>query len=130
MLIALTILLLSGGSIDIWLFPEDFTDRVEAVIVEENRQTEILDLFEKMTESFTSHNDRIKEMAGNISELNRNPDTAAEDFEQVVQSLFQERKLLQANILDARMKMALQLQQNEWEQVFSADIPSKNNKEK
>ena len=130
MLIALTILLLGGGSTNIWLFPEDFTDRVEAIIVEENRQTEILDLFEKMTESFTTHKDRIKEIAGKMSELNRNPETAAGDFEQVVQSLLQERKLTQTNILDARVKMALQLQQNEWEQVFSTDLPSNDNKEK
>jgi hypothetical protein len=127
MLIALTILLFSGGSTDIWLFPEDFTDRVEAIIVEENRQTEILELFEKMNESFTIHNDRIKEMAGNISELNRNPNTAAGDFEQDVQSLLQERKLLQTNILNARMKMALQLQQNEWGQIFLTDSVNINN---
>ena len=130
MLIALTILLFSGGSTDIWLFPEDFTDRIEAIIVEENRQTEILDLFEKMNESFTTYDDRNKEMAGNISNLNRNPETAAGDFEQVVQSLLQERKLAQTNILNARMKLTLLLQQNEWEQVFSAELPSNDNKEK
>jgi hypothetical protein len=127
MLIALTILLFSGGSTDIWLFPEDFTDRVEAIIVEENRQTEILKLFEKMNENFTTHKDRIKEMAGKMSELNRNPETVAGDFEQVLQSLLQERKLLQTNILNARMKMALQLQQNEWGQIFLADSVNINN---
>lgn len=129
MLIALTIMLLGGGGTDIWLFPEDFTDRIEAVIVEENRQTEILDLFEKTTESFTTHNDRVKKMAENVSMLNRNPDATDHDFEQKVQNLLQKRKKLQTEVLNARLKMVDLIDPNEWEQIFSAKLPSNDNKE-
>ena len=41
MLIALTIMLLGGGGNDLWLFPEDFTDRVETVVTDENTQVNI-----------------------------------------------------------------------------------------
>jgi len=121
MLIALTIMLLGGGGTDIWLFPEDFSDRVEAIIVEESRQSEIINLFDKISESVTTHNDRVKEMAVNVSILNRNPDATDHDFEQMFQTLLQERKTLQTGVLDARIEMALKFRQNEWEQVFSTD---------
>jgi len=127
MLIALTIMLLSGGGNNIWLFPEDFSDRVEAVIVEENRQSEIINLFDEISESVTTHNDRVKEMADNVSMLNRNPDATDRDFEQMFQTLLQERKALQTGVLDARIEMALKFRQNEWEQIFSTDSLINNN---
>jgi hypothetical protein len=108
MLIALAIVLfgLGGDSAGIWLFPEDFADRIEAVIVDENRQSEIIDLFDKISESVISYNDRVKEIAENASMLNRNPDATEHDFEQIVQILLKERKMIQKEVLDARLNMA------------------------
>lgn len=120
MLIALAILLLGGGG-DVWLFPEDFTDKVETVIVEEKKQSEIIDLFDKMNESVATHGDRVKEIAEMVSSLNRYPEATEQDFESIIESLLEERKKLQTEVLDARLNMVLQFHQNEWEHVFSAD---------
>ena len=84
MLIALTIVLLGGGGNDIWLFPEDFTDQVEEVVLEEKRQSEILDLFDKINESVNSQNDGIKDLAEKMSLFNRNPDTTEKEIEEIL----------------------------------------------
>jgi hypothetical protein len=129
MLIALAIVLfgLGGDSAGIWLFPEDFADRIEAVIVDENRQSEIIDLFDKISESVISYNDRVKEIAENASMLNRNPDATERDFEQIVQILLKERKMIQKEVLDARLNMSHKCNQNEWRQVFAVDSVINNN---
>jgi len=77
MLIALTILILGlgGGSSENWLFPEDFADRVETAVVDESRQTKIIELFNIINESINSYNERVKEIAENTSQINRNPDS-------------------------------------------------------
>ena len=123
MLIALTILILGlgGGSSENWLFPEDFTDLVETAVVEENRQTRIIELYENVNESINSYYERVKEIAENTSQINRNPDATGKDFEKVVQSLMQERQKLQNEIIEARFNMVDQLTVEEWKQVFSTD---------
>ena len=47
---ALTILLLGGGSDNLWLFPEKFNDRVKKVISEEQRQSEIMAIYDTIKE--------------------------------------------------------------------------------
>jgi len=121
MLIALTILLLGGGGSDVWLFPEDFTDKVEMVVVEEKRQAEILDLFDKITQSVTTYNDRIQKLADQASQLNRNPEAGSQDFESMIENLLQERKKLQTEVLEVRLKMVLKFEQSQWEKVFAAE---------
>ena len=123
MLIALTILILGlgGGSSENWLFPEDFTDLVETSVVEENRQTRIIELYENVNESINFYYKRVKEIAENTSRINRNPDATGKDFEKVVQSLMQERQKLQNEIIEARFNMVDQLTVEEWKQVFSTD---------
>ena len=123
MLIALTILILGlgGGSSENWLFPEDFTDLVETAVVEENRQTRIIELYENVNESINFYYERVKEIAENTSRINRNPDATEKDFEKVVQSLMQERQKLQNEIIEARFNMVDQLTVDEWKQVFSTD---------
>ena len=121
MLIALTIMLLGGGGSDLWLFPEDFTDRVETVITDEGRQTAIIDLFDEITDSYVAYNDRIKKTADNAALLNRNYDATKQEFEPVIDSLLQERRKLQTEVLDARVKMADRFQEDEWQQIFAVD---------
>jgi len=121
MLIALTIMLLGGGGNDLWLFPEDFTDRVETVITEERRQTTIIDLFEKMADSHAIYSDRVKKIAENVSLLNHNYDATEQEFEPVIDSLLQARKTLQTTVLDARFNLTDQFMQDEWQQIFIAD---------
>jgi hypothetical protein len=121
MLIALTILILGlgGGSSENWFFPEDFTDLVETAVVEENRQTRIIGLYENINESINSYYERVKVIAESTSRINRNPDASEKDFEQVVQSLIQEREKLQKEIIEARFNMVDQLTVDEWKQVFN-----------
>ena len=121
MLIALTILLLGGGGSDVWLFPEDFTGKVEMVVVEEKRQAEILDLVDKITQSVTTYNDRIQKLADQASQLNRNPEAGSGDFESLIENLLQERKKLQTEVLEVRLKMMLQFEHRQWEKVFAAE---------
>ena len=94
---------------------------METVIVEEKKQSEIIDLFDKMNESVATHGDRVKEIAEMVSILNRYPEATEQDFESIIESLLEERKKLQTEVLDARLNMVLQFHQNEWEDVFSAD---------
>jgi hypothetical protein len=123
MLIALTILILGlgGGASENWLFPEDFTDRVEISIVDEGRQIRINELFNKINESINSYKERVKEISENTSRLNRNPDATEKDFDQIVQSLVQEREKLQKEIIEARFNMIDQFTAEEWEQVLSTN---------
>ena len=127
MLIALTILLFGGGGTDMWLFPEDFTDRVETVVTEENRQTAIIDLFDDIADSYVAYDDRIKKIAEQSSLLNHNYDASEQEFEPAIDSLLQARKTLQTAVLDARLAMADQFSQDEWQQVFAADSVVNNN---
>jgi len=121
MLIALTILLFSGGSKDIWLFPEKISEQVEEVVVEEKRQSEILDLIKQINESVNSHNDDLKEQADTILQIAQNPETTDMQLEEVVKDLILKRKDLQDEILESRLKMTTQLSSMEWEKIFAAD---------
>ena len=121
MLIALTIMLLGGGGNDLWLFPEDFTDRVETVVTDESTQTAIIDLVNEMADSHATYNDRVKKIAENASLLNRNYEATEQEFEPVIDSLLQARKTLQTAVLDARFKLTDQFTQDEWQQIFIAD---------
>ena len=121
MLIALAILLFSGGSKDIWLFPENFSDQVEEIVLEERRQSEILDLIKKIDESVNSHNDSMNEQADIISLLNKNPETTDIQLEEVVKNLIGKRKDVQEEILEARLKMTTLLSSEEWGKIYDVD---------
>ena len=90
-------------------------------ITEESRQTQIVELFDEINERINSYNERVKEIAQKSSQINRNPDATEKDFEQVVQSLVQEREKLQKEIMQKRFDMVDQFTADEWKQVFSSD---------
>ena len=122
MLIAMTILWLTGGGgADMWLFPEDFTDRIETVVTDESRQTAVIDLYDEIVDHFADHKKRVKEIAGETRLLNGNYDADEDAFEPAIDRLLQTRKELQATVFDARMKMVEKVDQNEWKQLFAAD---------
>ena len=122
MLIAMTILWLTGGgAADMWLFPADFTDRVETVVTDESRQTAVIDLYDEIVDHFADHKKRVKEIAGETRLLNGNYDADESSFEPVIDRLLQTRKEFQAAVFNARMKMIEQVDQNEWQQMFAAD---------
>jgi len=122
---ALTILLLGGGSDSLWLFPEDFAKQIKNVVTEEMRQAELLTVFNDIKKNADSYNGEIGKMVEEISILNRRPDATETDLEQSIQSLLQKRRQMQSEIIDARLKMASQFHQNEWEKIFSEDSATK-----
>lgn len=126
MLIALALLILGlGGGDDIWLFPEDFKNRIERVVQDETRQTAILDLYEKMDESIATYKEHIKEFAEDVSKQNKNYENTERDFEKILQSALQKRKSMQIKLLNARMEMVELIEVDEWKKVFSNDSSTK-----
>lgn len=122
---ALTIFLLGGGSDSLWLFPEDFSKQVKNVVTEEKRQTEILTAYDEIQKNADSYNDEIRKMVEEISKLNQTPDATETDYEQPIQNILQKRKLIQTEIIDARLKMASQFSEDEWETIFSKESATK-----
>jgi len=85
---------------------------------------QILDEIEQASQDFfkyySKHNRKIVQ-------LNQNYNSSRQDFESVIESLLQERKKLQKEVFDGRLKMVQQFQQNEWQQVFLVDSLKNNN---
>jgi predicted nucleic acid-binding Zn-ribbon protein len=124
MLIALTIMWLSGGGAGSWFFSQDFTDRVELVVMDENRQSQITEMFDQINDSSNAYNKDIEDIAGQISKLNRNPETADEQLQEVLQQVLQRRNEIQRILVDVRMKLTDHMQQNEWEKIFADELSS------
>ena len=121
MLIALTLLLLGGGNSESWLLPKDFNDRIEEIVLEKSRQSDILDQAEIINDNSTSYVKEMQKTAKEIALLNQNHKVTEQDFEDVVQNILKKRRANQEKVLDARMNLANQLQPQEWEQVFASN---------
>ena len=127
MLIALTIMLLGGGGYEYWLFPEDFSDRMEVVVTDEARRSEIIDLMDQINERAALYNDRIKDISEESAKLNRDSNATADDFESIIERLHKERKQMQSELLDVRLQMAGKFNEQEWTRAFAADSSSATN---
>ena len=127
MLIAtLYILLFGGGGGDsIWLFPDSFSQHVKVVVLEEERQDELNDLFDKIKESIKTHDDNVSDIAKDLHKSVQNPDATDQKLDQYIQKLLKEREKAQTKILDARFKMADKLKPEEWKDIFLADAVPK-----
>ena len=124
---ALIVLLMGGGRDSLWLFPEKFSDQVKEVVSEEERQAEIIAIYDEIKENTESYDDEIRKMAEEMSLLNRKPEATETDFEQPIHSLLQKRKQIQSKYIDARLKMASQLNQDEWDKIFSVQFKDEGN---
>lgn len=122
MLIALFIIILSGGSYEFWPLPEDFSDRVELAITDENRRENVVGLYLTMYEDAAEYNDKIKEAAEKIILLSRDHNETAEDLKIIVGLLVHERKAVQEKILDNRLNIAWQMEPEEWTKLFNSEI--------
>ena len=126
MLIAtLCILLFGGGSDGMWLFPSNFSKHVEAIVLEEERQDELNDLFDQISESIKTHDDNVSDIAKDLHKTIQNPDATDKKFDQFIDKLLKERTDAQSKILDARFKMAKKLNSQEWKDIFLADAVPK-----
>ena len=121
MLIALIILLLGGGNSESWLLPKDFNDRIEEIVLEKSRQSDILDQAEIINETITSYVKEMQKTAKDIAILNQNHTVTEQDVEDVIQKIMNKRRAHQEKVLDARMNLANQLQPQEWEQIFASN---------
>ncbi len=122
---ALTILLLGGGSDNLWLFPGKFKDQVEEVVSQETRQSTIFAIYDGIKKNTESYNIEISKMAEEISLLNRKPDASETDLEQSIQELLQKRKAMQQQIIDARLQLVTHFHREEWEKVFAQEYEQK-----
>ena len=120
-------MLLGGGGYEFWLFPEDFSDRVEVVVTEETRRTEIIDLVDQINERAALYNDHVKEISEESAELNRDSNATADDFESILERLHKERNEMQSEILDVRLEMAGKFDEQEWTRAFADDSSSTTN---
>ena len=120
MLIALAILYLSGGS-GFWLFPQNFNDRVEEMVMDEKRRETILDLHETITEDAAAYNEEFKATAEKILGMSRAHSVTAKDLQIVVDHLMNERRAAQNKIIDNRLDIAWQIEPEEWEKIFETD---------
>ena len=126
MLIAtLYILLFGGGSDGIWLFPDSFSEHVEAVVSEEERQDELNNLFDQITKSIKTHDDSVNDIAKDLHKAIQNPNATDQELDQYIKKLLKERTDAQTKILDARFKMTEKLNPQEWKDIFLADAASK-----
>ena len=121
MLIALALMLLGGGNSESWLLPQDFNDRIEEVVLEKSRRSDILDQAEIINDNITSYVKEIQKTAKDIALLNQNHKVTEQDVEDVVQSILKKRRAMQEKVLDARINLANQLQPQEWEQIFASN---------
>jgi hypothetical protein len=127
MLIALAIMLLGGGGSDVWLLPSNFDKQIKNVVVDENRQADIIEDVEKINDSIASYVDEVKQTAKNISSLNKDHAAGEQEFEAVINELLEKRKTVQIQVVEARLHMAAQLQSDEWEQLFNPKNEKENN---
>jgi len=125
MLIAtLYILLFGGGSDGMWLFPSNFSEHVKVVVLEEDRQDELNDLFDQIDESIKIHDENVSDISKDLHKTIQNPDATDKEFDQFIEKLLKERTDAQSKILDARFKMAKKLNPQEWKDIFLADAVS------
>lgn len=122
MLIAtLCILLFGGGSDGMWLLPDNFSQHVGVVILEEDRQDELTDLYDQIDECIKTHDDNVSDIAKDLHKAIQNPEATDQEFDQFIEKLLKERTTAQTKILDARFKMAEKLNPQEWKDIFLAD---------
>lgn len=120
MLIALAILYLTGGS-GFWLFPQNFNDRVEEIVMDETRRETIIDLHETIAADAAAYNKEIKVTAEKILGMSREHSVTAKDLQIVVDHLMNERRAAQNKIIDNRLDIAWQLESEEWAEIFKTD---------
>ena len=119
MLIALSILLFGGGGSDnMWLFPPDFQKNVKVVVVENEKQTEILELYNEMVVNLKSSDKRISEIGEILYQTVRDYDATDSEINELIQKLLDERKETQLKLVDTRFKMAEKLTPQEWNDIF------------
>lgn len=124
MLVALGVLLFAGGgSSDLWQFPDYFTDQVQAVIVDDTRRGDILDLYGSIEDEVATYNEIFIGSTEDLHSLNQNPDATDQEFATLIQKLLQDRKEGEKKLLDARMKMVTHISAEEWKAVFLSDSP-------
>ena len=124
MLITLSILLFGGGGSEgMWLFPQNFSQKVEVVVVEENKRDEILALFDEINKSINNYDDRAREIVKILHQAVRRYNATDMELNELSQKLLQERKMVQTQIFDARFKMAEKLTDQEWKDIFLLTDP-------
>jgi hypothetical protein len=123
MLIALGLLLFGGGNGDLWQFPDYFTDHVKAIIVEDTRRGDILDLYKSIEDEVGTYDEFVDGLTEDLHSLNQNPDATDQEFAKLIQKLLQSRKEAENKLLDARMKMVTHLSVEEWKAILLTDSP-------
>jgi hypothetical protein len=115
----LTYLLFSGGDAGLSFFPEDFSDQVKIIIMDETRRETILDLVGEVKADAANYKKTTKEKIGIILSQSRTHSVDAKELQTLLNAVLNERKNAQAKFLDKRLEISRQIEQEEWEKILN-----------
>ena len=122
MIIAALIMLLGGGAggLGIWLLPENFTDQVNEIIVEDDdRQDKVLEIYDQMTKTEKDFNDNFQNSVDLLETILSNPNTTDSEFNDMMDKMIQDKEGMQKNILAARMDLVKNITKDEWNKIHT-----------
>jgi len=119
MLIGLFLVLFGGGSLSVWVLPENFADQAEEIIVDENRREKAVGIFEEMDKIIDEHNKSLEGLADLFAKDLDNPTTEDSVFQNWVDKLMKERRDYESEILSARKSLVENITKEEWEKILA-----------
>ncbi|MCP4266572.1 MAG: hypothetical protein GY777_13530 [Candidatus Brocadiaceae bacterium] len=120
MAVLLTYLYLSfgGGEIKFLDFIADGIEVAKTVIVEEDRQKEVISLLELMKGRSKEHNTQITDTDDEINNLLKNRDADLSSITAIADRDFEIIQSYSSDILDLRFKLKEHVTREEWAQIY------------
>ncbi len=121
MLIALAtllIFLITGGPEQVFIAPKAIKE-IKAAVKDPDRKKDILTLMNEGKKEIKSFRKRNGKRVKSIEKLLGRVASSADEIDAIIQEDFTERKVLQASIIEKRLRLQQLLTQQEWEEIIA-----------
>ena len=121
----LVLLLLSGGgSLGLWLFPEDFDSRVKDTLTDKNRIEEVRSIYSDMEDVKKEHKEKFNDLAESFEDAMKSSTVSKSEIDEILNEILIERDNYHEKIIAARMNIVKSVTAEEWAKIYT---PSSDN---
>ena len=122
MIIAALIMLLGGGGssgLDLWMPPAYFTDQVQVVITDQDRQDKVMEIMNYMEDVQKDYASDIGERVSRFEKMLENKKIGDADFYAFLDEIMEERTAKQDKIMAVRLDLVNHITEDEWTRIFT-----------
>ena len=114
MIIAALIFLFGGGdTVGTWILPANFKEQVEEIIIDENSQENVIDIYDRMVDLDKEYSDHIQKMLDKFETALQERDAEDSGFQELLDEILSKRKAMATNMLSARMDLVIHITEEE-----------------